>query len=82
VSRLAAAVRGNFRAEVNYVAGAAGSVELYINGTKVFSHQGGLPIGDHGHWDGGIYLTGFGFDATGAATPRTVYISNLSCGRK
>ena len=72
----------DFRVEVNYVAGAAGSIELYINGTKVFSHTGGLPIGANGHWDGGIYLTGFGVLGNGLDTPRTVYFSNLSCGRK
>jgi hypothetical protein len=72
----------DFRAEVYYVAGAAGSIELFINGARVFSHQGGLPIGTNGHWDGGIYLTGFGVMGQGLNTPRTVYFSNLSVGKK
>jgi len=72
----------DFRVEVNYVAGAAGSIEMYINGTKVFTHKGGLPIGSRAHWDGGIYLAGFGTTGIGTTTPRTIYISNVSCGKK
>jgi hypothetical protein len=72
----------DFRVDVNYLPGAAGSVEMWINGTKVFTHRGGLPIGNRAHWDGGIYLTGFGTTGIGNTTPRTVYFSNLSCGKR
>jgi hypothetical protein len=69
----------DFRADVNYVAGAAGSIELHIDGVKVFTRRGGLPIGPRAHWDGGIYITGFGMPSN---MERTVYISNLSVGKK
>jgi hypothetical protein len=69
----------DFRADVSYVAGAAGSIELYIDGVKVFTKRGGLPIGPRAHWDGGIYITGFGMPSN---MERTAYISNLSVGKK
>ena len=72
----------DIRVEVNYVRGGAGFAEFYINGTKVFTKRGNLPIGPRPHWDGGIYLTSFGQSGAGNSTPRTVYISNLSVGKK
>jgi hypothetical protein len=72
----------DFRVDVDYLAGAAGLVEMYIDGVKVYSHKGGLPIGSNGHLDYGIYLTGFGTMGIGTTTPRTAYFSNLSCGRR
>ena len=71
----------DIRVEINYVGGAAGYADFYINGTKVFSKRGGLFIGPRPHWDGGIYLTSFGQSGEGNSTPRTVYISNLSVGK-
>jgi hypothetical protein len=70
------------RAEVNYLPGAAGSVEIFIDGQMVFSRHGGLDVGPRAHWDGGIYLTSFGLQGDGPRTARTVYISNLSVGKK
>jgi hypothetical protein len=72
----------DFRVDVDYLPGGAGLIEMYINGQKVFTHRGGLPSGSRAHWDGGIYLTGFGQTGAGNTTPRTVYFSNLSCGRR
>ena len=72
----------DFRVDVDYLPGNAGLIEMYINGEKVYTRRGGLPIGPRAHWDGGIYLTGFGQMGNGNNTPRTVYFSNLSCGRK
>jgi hypothetical protein len=69
----------DFRAEVHYLAGAAGSIVLFIDGTKVFEHTGGLPVRAGAHWDGGIYITGFGEPSN---MSRTVYVSNLSVGKK
>jgi hypothetical protein len=72
----------DIRVEMNYVGGAAGLTEFYINGTLVFTKRGGLAIGPRPHWDGGIYLTSFGQSGEGNSTPRTHYISNLSVGKK
>jgi hypothetical protein len=72
----------DIRAEIYYARGAAGTVDIYIDGTKVFSRKGGLPIGPRAHWDGGIYLTSFGESGDGPSRARTVYISNLSVGKK
>jgi hypothetical protein len=72
----------DFRVDVDYLPGGAGLIEMYIDGVKVFTHRGGLPIGRGAHWDGGIYLTGFGQMGQGNDTARTVYFSNLSCGRR
>jgi hypothetical protein len=72
----------DFRVDVDYLPGNAGLIEMYIDGQKVYTHRGGLPQGPRGHWDGGIYLTGFGQMGDGNNTPRTVYFSNLSCGRR
>jgi hypothetical protein len=72
----------DFRVDVDYLPGNAGLIEMYIDGQKVYTHRGGLPQGPRGHWDGGIYLTGFGQMGNGNDTPRTVYFSNLSCGRR
>ena len=72
----------DIRVEVNYVPGAAGSVEIFIDGQTVFTRHGGLDIGARAHWDGGIYLTSFGEMGDGPQTARTVYISNLSVGKK
>jgi hypothetical protein len=72
----------DIRVEIYYVGGAAGLVEFFIDGNKVFTKRGGLPIGPRPHWDGGIYLTGFGEMGEGPRTPRTVYISNISVGKK
>jgi hypothetical protein len=72
----------DFRIDVDYEAGAAGLIEMYIDGAKVYSRKGGLPIGTNGHLDYGIYLTGFGTMGIGLTTPRTAYFSNLSCGRR
>lgn len=72
----------DIRVEIYYVGGAAGTVDIFIDGTKVFSRKGGLAIGPRAHWDGGIYLTGFGEMGEGPRTARTVYISNLSVGKK
>ena len=72
----------DIRAEIYYAPGAAGTVDIFIDGVKVFSRQGGLPIGPRAHWDGGIYLTSFGEQGEGPMTARTVYISNLSVGKK
>jgi hypothetical protein len=69
----------DFRAEVHYVAGAAGQIQLWIDGVKVFDHKGGLPVRQGAHWDGGIYITGFGAMSNQS---RTVFISNLSVGKK
>jgi X-X-X-Leu-X-X-Gly heptad repeat protein len=69
----------DFRAEVHYVAGAAGYILLFLDGVKVFEHHGGLPVRAGAHWDGGIYITGFGEPSNAM---RTVYISNLSVGKK
>jgi hypothetical protein len=71
----------DFRVDVDYL-GANSLIEMYINGQKVFTHRGSLPTGPRAHWDGGIYLTGFGQMGAGNNTPRTVYFSNLSCGRR
>jgi len=72
----------DFRVDVDYLPGNAGLIEMYIDGQKVYTHRGGLPQGPRGHWDGGIYLTGFGQMGNGNDTPRTIYFSNLSCGRR
>jgi hypothetical protein len=72
----------DFRIDVDYLPGDASLIELYIDGQKVYTHRGGLPQGPRGHWDGGIYLTGFGQMGNGNSTARTVYFSNLSCGRR
>ena len=72
----------DIRVEIYYVGGAAGLVEFFIDGNKVFTKRGGLPIGPRPHWDGGLYLTGFGESGIGPKTARTVYISNLSVGKK
>ena len=67
---------------MNYAPGAAGSVEIFIDGQTVFTRHGGLDIGPRAHWDGGIYLTSFGEMGDGPQTARTVYISNLSVGER
>jgi hypothetical protein len=72
----------DIRAEVYYAPGAAGTIDIFIDGVKVFSRKGGLPIGPRAHWDGGIYLTSFGEQGEGPQTARTVYVSNLSVGKK
>ena len=71
----------DFRVDVDYLGGSS-LIEMYINGQKVFTHRGSLPTGPRAHWDGGIYLTGFGQMGAGNNTARTVYFSNLSCGRR
>ena len=72
----------DIRVEVDYVPGAAGSVEIFIDGQMVFTRKGGLDVGPRAHWDGGIYLTSFGLQGEGPNTARTVYISNLSVGKR
>jgi hypothetical protein len=72
----------DIRVEMHYVGGAAGLVEFFIDGNKVFTKRGGLAIGPRPHWDGGIYLTSFGQSGNGNSIARTVYISNLSVGKK
>lgn len=72
----------DFRVDVDYLGTAAGLVEIWIDGVKVYSRKGALPIGNNGHLDYGIYLTGFGTMGVGLTTPRTAYFSNLSCGRR
>jgi hypothetical protein len=72
----------DIRVEIYYVGGGEGTIDAFIDGEKVFSRRGGLPIGDRPHWDGGIYLTSFGEQNNGRNIARTVYISNLSVGRK
>jgi hypothetical protein len=80
--RLEARKWHDIRVEVYYVGGANGTIDIFIDGTKVFSRKGGLIIGPRAHWDGGIYLTSFGEQGNGPRTARTVYISNLSVGKK
>ena len=73
----------DFRLEFRYGAsGSGGGVILHINGVKVFERlNGGFgdPAGTKSHWDGGIYLTGFGAMSN---MTRTVYFSNMSIGVK
>jgi hypothetical protein len=73
----------DFRLEFRYgSSGNGGGVLLFINGVKVYERlNGGFgdPPGTKSHWDGGIYLTGFGATSN---TTRVVYFSNLSIGVK
>jgi hypothetical protein len=71
----------DFRVEVDYRRD--GYVQVHIDGEKVYERRDnlgfeGAKTGD-AHWDGGIYNTELGI-ANGRT--RTVYISNLSIGRK
>ena len=72
----------DIRVEINYVGGAAGYAEFYIDGKLVYTKKGGLAQGPRPHWDGGIYLTSFGESGEGPRQPRVHYISNLSVGKK
>jgi hypothetical protein len=58
-------------------------VQVYIDGEKVYERRDNLgfeaPKDGPAHWDGGIYNTELGISNN---RTRTVYISNLSVGRK
>jgi len=71
----------DFRVEVDY--SASGYVMVYIDGEKVYERRDNLgfapPKDGPAHWDGGIYNTELGISNN---RTRTVYISNLSVGKK
>jgi hypothetical protein len=71
----------DFRVEVDYSAN--GYVQVYIDGERVYDRRDNLgfqpPKDGAAHWDGGIYNTELGISNN---KTRTVYISNLSVGRK
>lgn len=72
----------DFRVEMKYLTGAAGEMQVFINGQKVYEKIGlglGDPPGRMVRWDGGIYNTEIGIANNRS---RTVYISNLSIGTK
>jgi hypothetical protein len=72
----------DFRVELKYATGAAGSMQVFINGQMVYEKIGlglGDPPGQRIRWDGGIYNTQIGIANNRS---RTVYISNLSIGTK
>jgi hypothetical protein len=71
----------DFRVEIDYRPN--GYVQVYLDGQKVYERRDnlgfdGAKTGD-AHWDGGIYNTELGISNN---RTRTVYISNLSVGRK
>jgi len=71
----------DIRVEVDYRSN--GYVQVYIDGDKVYERTDNLgfaaPKDGAAHWDGGIYNTELGISNN---RTRTVYISNLSVGRK
>jgi hypothetical protein len=71
----------DFRVEVDYSPN--GYVQVYIDGEKAYERRDNLgfqaPKNGAAHWDAGIYNTELGISNN---KTRTVYVSNLSVGRK
>jgi hypothetical protein len=75
----------DFKTEFNLQSSNTGWLKLYVNGSQKY-YKSSLGFGStkastttaNCHWDGGIY----GYMGSGTAPTRTVYIGNLSVGRR